>query len=34
MWGWSTLAVNATTLQWVHKRWDSGDVSDSITLTK
>lgn len=34
MWGWSTLSVNATTLEWVHKRWDTGDVSDSLTLSK
>ena len=34
MWGWSTLSVNATTLEWVHKRWDTGDVSDSLKLSK
>ena len=34
MWGWSTLSVNATTLEWVHKRWDTGEVSDSLRLSK
>ena len=32
MWGWSELEASATELRWTHRRWDSGNVSDSFQL--
>jgi hypothetical protein len=34
VWGWATLSATPDEMRWQRRRWDTGEVTDELTLAR